>query len=174
MAQELGRGQDSEHEQTREQERGGRSPPATVAATATATATVTTTATASTTGTVPAARTVHVPCSEGLLYKPSISVHEHICLKYPCFGAYCKRGGIGWRRSWSRGQDSEQEQTQEQERGLLAACDCGRDCNCDRDCPYECDCACDRRRVRRTGGTCTLPVDGDGTKASIALHDHAW
>ena len=33
------------------------------------------------------------------------------------FRGLCSRGGLGWRGSWSRGQDREQEQTREQERG---------------------------------------------------------
>ena len=61
-------------------------------------------------------------------------------------------GGTGWRRSWSRGQDSEQEQTREEERGLRATCFCGSDCDCDRGCHYDCDCACGRRGLR---GVCT-------------------
>ena len=79
-------------------------------------------------------------------------------------------GVLGWRRSCGRGQESEQEQTWEQERGLRATCDCGRDCDCDWDCHYGCDCACNRYRVRSTGGTRTLLVGSSGTRPSITVH----
>ena len=79
-------------------------------------------------------------------------------------------GVLGWRRSCGRGQESEQEQTWEQERGLRATCDCGRDCDCDWDCHYGCDCACNRYRVRSTGGTRTLLVGSGGTRPSITVH----
>ena len=61
----------------------------------------------------------------------------------------------------------------EQERGLLAACDCGRDCDCDRDCHYDCDCEYDRHRVRCTDGTRSLPTDGHSAKPSITVREHA-
>ena len=52
----------------------------------------------------------------------------------------CGRGGLGWPRSWSRGQDLEQERTREQGLVALATCDCGRNRDCDRGCHYDCDC----------------------------------
>ena len=61
---------------------------------------------------------------------------------------------MGKRRSWSRGQDSEQGQAWELKRGLLAACDCGRVCDCGRDCHCDCGCVCHRqsfRGVRKEG-----------------------
>ena len=70
----------------------------------------------------------------------------------------CGRGGLGWRRSWSRGQELEQERTREQGLVASATCVCGRNCDCDRGCRYDCDCGYGRGRHHCADTTRSLPV----------------
>ena len=88
----------------------------------------------------------------------SIAVHDHVRRKEHVFRGVCKQGGVGCRRSWSRGQDPEQERTREQGLVALATCDCGRSCDCDRGCHYDCGCGHGRGRAHCTGSMRSLPV----------------